>query len=82
MGAVYRATDSKVGHDVAIKVLPECFANETDLLARFARGGPGVISAWRTSRSSSVLRSRPAPAARGLIGVPIRGWRTVRRRAR
>src|SRR5260370_13950916 len=37
MGAVYRATDTKLNRDVAIKVLPESFAADPDRLARFAR---------------------------------------------
>src|SRR5437868_336380 len=37
MGEVYRARDSKLGRDVAIKVLPELFANDGDRLARFER---------------------------------------------
>ena len=37
MGAVYRATDTKLNRDVAVKVLPETFANDPDRLARFTR---------------------------------------------
>ena len=37
MGEVYRATDTDLGRDVAIKVLPEAFAHDTDRLARFER---------------------------------------------
>ena len=37
MGAVYRATDTKLNRDVAIKVLPDAFANDPDRLARFTR---------------------------------------------
>ena len=37
MGEVYRACDSKLGRDVALKVLPEAFARDTDRLARFQR---------------------------------------------
>jgi len=37
MGEVYRAHDSKLGRDVAIKVLPEIFADDPDRLTRFER---------------------------------------------
>jgi serine/threonine protein kinase len=37
MGEVYRATDSNLGRQVAIKVLPEAFASDADRLARFER---------------------------------------------
>jgi len=37
MGEVYRATDTKLGRDVAIKILPEAFAQDPDRMARFAR---------------------------------------------
>jgi serine/threonine protein kinase len=37
MGAVYRATDTKLNRDVAIKVLPDALANDPDYLARFTR---------------------------------------------
>src|SRR4026208_542296 len=37
MGAVYRATDTKLNRDVAIKVLPDTFAADPDRLARFTR---------------------------------------------
>ncbi len=35
MGKVYRATDSKLGREVAIKVLPDEFAKDPERLARF-----------------------------------------------
>jgi serine/threonine-protein kinase len=37
MGVVYRARDTKLGRDVAFKVLSDAFASDLDTLARFQR---------------------------------------------
>src|ERR1051325_5724407 len=37
MGEVYRARDTKLNRDVALKILPDVFALDRDRLARFTR---------------------------------------------
>jgi serine/threonine protein kinase len=37
MGEIYRAHDSKLGRDVAVKILPDLFARDPERLSRFER---------------------------------------------
>ena len=59
MGEVYRAKDSKLRRDVAIKLLPETVANNPESLARFEREAralaalnhPGVVTVYSVEES-------------------------------
>ncbi len=44
MGEVYRALDTRLGRDVAIKVLPDSFAEGSDRLCRFEREARAVAA--------------------------------------
>src|SRR3954447_9707629 len=59
MGAVYRATDTKLNREVAIKVLPDSFAADPDRMARF-------------SREAQVLASLNHPHIAAIYGVEER----------
>src|SRR5580765_4473811 len=63
MGEVYRARDTKLGREVAIKVLPASFAADPDRLARFEREArllaslnhPNIGAIYGVEESSGVV---------------------------
>jgi len=62
IGEVYRATDTKLGHDGALKVLPAEMAQDPERLGRFRREAslsPNSI----IPTSSPFIRSRNATAS-------------------
>src|SRR5262245_28871452 len=59
MGEVWRATDTKLHRDVAIKVLPDSFAHDHDRMARF-------------EREATVLASLNHPNIAAIYGVEER----------
>jgi len=56
MGEVYRARDTRLKRDVALKILPESFATDPDRLARF-------------QREAEVLASLNHPSIAGIYGL-------------
>ena len=62
MGEVYRARDAKLNRDVAIKVLPDSFANDPERFARFTREGNRITPANYTFNvlGQDTLDSGPA----------------------
>jgi eukaryotic-like serine/threonine-protein kinase len=61
MGEAYRARDSKLGRDVALKVLPEAFARGAERMARFQREAK-VLASLNHPTSPQFTASR-IPAA-------------------
>jgi len=61
MGEVYRARDTKLDRDVAIKVLPEEFAQDPERLVRFEREAKLLASLNHPNmRASTVSKNRTA----------------------
>ena len=56
MGEVWRAVDTTLDRDVAIKILPEAFANDPERLARFEREAKLLASLNHPDRRRSRRR--------------------------
>ena len=72
MGDVYRARDTRLGRDVALKVLPEALAGEPERLARFRREAH-VIAALNHSNIAQVYDFEETPEALALAMELVEG---------
>jgi serine/threonine protein kinase len=66
MGKVYRARDTKLNRDVALKVLPEEFALDADRLARFKREAQ-VLASLNHPNIAAIYGLEEADGVRALV---------------
>ena len=69
MGEVYRATDTNLGRQVAIKVLPDALAQDTERLARFEREAKtlGSLSHPNIAIVHGLERGNPSGSGQGSV---------------
>jgi serine/threonine-protein kinase len=72
MGEVYRARDTRLNRDVAIKVLSDAFANDRDRLARFEREAQ-VLAALNHARIATIHGLEEASGVRALVMELVEG---------
>ena len=72
MGEVYRATDSKLDREVAIKVLPPAFTEDPERLARFEREAK-VLAQLQHPNIASIYGIEESNGIRGLIMELVEG---------
>jgi eukaryotic-like serine/threonine-protein kinase len=77
MGEVYRAHDTKLNRDVAIKVLPEAFTTDPDRVARFRREAQ-ILAALNHSHIAAIYGLEEIGASRFLVMELVDGnlWRS------
>src|SRR5215471_13263130 len=72
MGEVYRARDTKLGRDVALKVLPEAFANDAERMARFQREAQ-VLASLNHPNIASIHGLEESGGVRALVMELVEG---------
>jgi eukaryotic-like serine/threonine-protein kinase len=72
MGEVYRARDSKLGREVALKVLPEAFARDAERMARFQREAK-VLASLNHSNIASIYGLEDSGATHALVMELVEG---------
>jgi Tol biopolymer transport system component len=72
MGEVYRATDTRLNRDVAIKVLPEALARDAERMARFEREAK-VLASLNHPNIASIYGLEESNGSRALIMELVEG---------
>jgi serine/threonine protein kinase len=72
MGEVYRATDTKLNRDVALKFLPEQFTSDLDRLERFQREAH-VLASLNHSNIAAIYGFEDSAAMRALVMELVEG---------
>jgi serine/threonine protein kinase/Tol biopolymer transport system component len=72
MGEVYRGRDSKLGRDVALKVLPEAFARDAERMARFQREAK-VLASLNHPNIASIYGLEDSGATHALVMELVEG---------
>ncbi|HXQ26723.1 MAG TPA: protein kinase [Candidatus Acidoferrales bacterium] len=72
MGEVYRARDSKLGRDVALKVLPDAFARDAERMARFQREAK-VLASLNHPNIASIYGLEDSGATHALVMELVEG---------
>src|ERR1051326_5468247 len=72
MGEVYRARDSKLNRDVALKVLPDAFSLDSERLARFGREAQ-VLASLNHPHIAAIYGVEEAGGVRALVLELVEG---------
>ncbi|HEV2352176.1 MAG TPA: protein kinase, partial [Terriglobia bacterium] len=81
MGEVYRARDTKLGREVALKVLPAEFARDADRMARFQREAQ-VLASLNHPNIASIYGLEESGGVRALVMELVEGPTLAERLAR
>jgi serine/threonine protein kinase len=79
MGEVYRARDSRLHRDVALKVLPQAFAADPERLARFKREAQ-LLASFSHSNVGAIYGLEELASSSALVLELVEGPTLVHRR--
>ena len=72
MGQVWQATDTQLGREVALKILPDAFAADPDRLARFTREAQ-ILASLNHPNIAAIYGIEEADGTRALVLELVEG---------